>query len=240
MVKSLRYWLQAVGLTEEVREKNSTKQVFTELGKLIDKYDKYIEETGTLCLLHYRLATNSELATSWQYFFNDFNMHEFTKEDFVDSYTNHLKFKEIPAGTKAIEDDYTCILNTYIPKNLTDPEDNMECPFSELGLIEQADKKSYKKVPAKEGIIPPQIMLAMIVDQHRNETEIRIADLLKDKNNIGKIFNLDFIALTSYLDKMQMDGYIQVVRTAGLDVIKIKDRKSFNDYIVDYYESIKN
>lgn len=100
MVKSLRYWLQAVGLTEEIREKNSTKQVFTELGKLIDKYDKYIEETGTLCLLHYKLATNDELATSWHYFFNDFNMHEFTKEDFVDSYISHLKFREIPAGTK--------------------------------------------------------------------------------------------------------------------------------------------
>lgn len=239
MVKSLRYWLQAIGLTEECREKNSTKQEFTELGKLIKEYDEYIEENGTLCLLHYKLATNAEMATSWYYFFNEFNMHEFSKDDFTDSFKGHLKFKQIEVSPKTIEDDYTCILNTYIPKYLTDPEDNMECPFSELRLLEQIDKKNYRKISIKDEIIPSQILLAMIVDQHKNETEIRIVDLLKEPNNIGKIFNLDFISLTTYLDKLQMEGLIQVVRTAGLDVIKIKERKTMADYIVDYYKSIK-
>ena len=84
MVKSLRYWLQAVGLTEEKRESQKSKQELTDLGRLVFEYDKYIEEIGTLCLLHYKLATNSKLATSWFYFFNEFNMHEFTKEDFAD------------------------------------------------------------------------------------------------------------------------------------------------------------
>ena len=104
----------------------------------------------------------------------------------------------------------------------------------------QKDKKVYKKATLKEGVIPPQVMLAMIVDQHPDETEIKIADILKEKNSVGKLFNLDFIALYSYLDKMQIAGLIQVVRTAGLDVIKIKDKKRFEDYVVDYYESIKN
>lgn len=240
MVKSLRYWLQAVGLTREEKVRNSTQYVFTELGTIIDNYDKYMEEIGTLCLLHYKLATNSELATSWYYFFNEFAMHEFTKEDYLDSIATHLKFKQIEPALKSLENDYTCILNTYIPKKLTDPEDNMECPLSELGLIEQKDKKVYKKATLKEGVIPPQVMLAMIVDQHPDETEIKIADILKEKNSVGKLFNLDFIALYSYLDKMQIAGLIQVVRTAGLDVIKIKDKKRFEDYVVDYYESIKN
>ena len=239
MVKSLRYCLQAVGLTTEERGK-VTEQKVTELGKIIDKNDKYVEEIGTLCLLQYKLATNYELATSWNYFFNDFNMQDFTKEDFVDSYRTHLKFKQIIASDSSIEDDYTCILNTYLPKNSEDPEDNLECPLSELGLIEQEDKKKYKKVAPSTDLIPLQIMLAMIVDQHPEETEIRIADLLKERNNVGKIFNLDFITLSAYLDKMQIAGLIQVVRTAGLDVIKIKDKKDFIDYVKDYYESIKN
>lgn len=47
MVKSLRYWLQAVGLTEEP---SSGKRVqrFTQLGEAVYKYDRYIEELGTL------------------------------------------------------------------------------------------------------------------------------------------------------------------------------------------------
>ena len=239
MVKALRYWLQAVGLTREVKGKVS-KQEFTELGEKIDKYDKYIEEIGTLCLLHYRLATNKELATSWHYFFNEFNMNEFTKEDFRDSLMTHLKFQQYEVADGSIEDDFNCILSTYLPKDSTDPEDNMECPFSELGLIEVKNKKAYSKKAPKIDLIPPQILLAMIVEQHPEETEIRLADLLNEKNNIGKIFNLDFITLSAYLDNLQKTGLIQVVRTAGLDVIKIINKKDFIDYVVDYYESIKN
>ena len=57
MVKALRYWLQAVGLTEEPN-KGKRVQSFTVLGKSIFENDRYIEELGTLYLLHYKLATN--------------------------------------------------------------------------------------------------------------------------------------------------------------------------------------
>ena len=240
MVKALRYWLQAVGLTKESKIGNSTVQELTEIGKIIFNNDRYIEEIGTLCLLQYNLATNRSLATSWYYFFNQFTMNEFTKEDFVDTFATHLKFMQVNAARTSIEDDYTCILNTYLKKNLTDPEDNMECPFSELGLIEDIGKKTYKKVAPKNCLIPLQILLAIIVKEHPREYEIRISDLLKEERNIGKIFNLDFITLTEYLDKMQVEGLVQVVRTAGLDVIKLKDGKTWQEYIADYYEGIKN
>ena len=82
MVKALRYWLQTVGLTEEPNSGRRT-QSFTDLGKAIYEHDRFIEETGTLFLLQYKLASNKEEATAWYYFFNEFSMSEFTKEDFV-------------------------------------------------------------------------------------------------------------------------------------------------------------
>lgn len=82
MVKSLRYWLQAVGLTKEPTH-GRRLQEFTELGQSVFTNDRYIEELGTLYLLHYKLATNKSDATAWYYFFNEFGMAEFTKEDFV-------------------------------------------------------------------------------------------------------------------------------------------------------------
>jgi len=241
MIKALRYWLQAVGLTTEQRE-GTTFQKPTEMGELINRYDKYMEETGTICLLHYKLASNRSLATAWYYFFNRFNMHEFTKDDFTNSLTTHLQFIEETAAPKTLEDDFNCILNTYMEKNNDDPEDNMECPLSELGLIELVDKKRkiYKKSSPKNEYIPSFIMLAMIIDKFKDKKEIRIADILKDENGVGKIFNLDIISLTSYLDKLQVEGLIKVIRTAGLDVIKILSDKTFEDCITSYYESIKN
>ena len=50
MVKALRYWLQAVGLTIEPNKGKRT-QSFTPLGQLIFDHDTYIEELGTLHLL---------------------------------------------------------------------------------------------------------------------------------------------------------------------------------------------
>lgn len=47
MVKSLRYWLQAVGLTEEPRS-GRRFQTITPFGQSVFNNDRYIEELGTL------------------------------------------------------------------------------------------------------------------------------------------------------------------------------------------------
>lgn len=93
MVKALRYWLQAVGLTIEPNKGKRT-QSFTPLGQLIFDHDTYIEELGTLHLLQYRLASQAEEATAWYYFFNEFSMSEFSREDFVEGLQKYIKMNE--------------------------------------------------------------------------------------------------------------------------------------------------
>ena len=90
MVKALRYWLQAVKLTSEPAA-GRKEQTFTEFGKVVFENDPYIEEMGTLWLLHYQLASNKDDATAWYYFFNEFKATEFTKEDFVKQLSNYIR-----------------------------------------------------------------------------------------------------------------------------------------------------
>ena len=71
MVKALRYWLPAVGLTEEATSGVRTQKL-TGFGRLVFKNDKFIEEIGTLYLLHYNLVKNQANATAWYWFFNKF------------------------------------------------------------------------------------------------------------------------------------------------------------------------
>ena len=54
MVKALRYWLQAVGLTEEPTSGRRIQR-FTSFGESVFNNDRYIEEKGTLYLLQYHL-----------------------------------------------------------------------------------------------------------------------------------------------------------------------------------------
>ena len=244
MVKALRYWLQAVRLTSEPAS-GRKEQTFTEFGNVVFDNDPYIEEMGTLWLLHYQLASNKDEATAWYYFFNEFKASEFTKDDFVKQLSNYVRINGEEVSERSLEDDYNCIINTYVSRMKSNPEkvqpeSNIDCPFGELGLIDIANKKEklYRKATPKKDLIHPLVVLAVILDQANGKEEIKISSIQNDPCNVGKIFNLDIITLTALLYKIDLMGYIKVIRTAGLDVIRITKDTSFIECIKDYYEAI--
>jgi hypothetical protein len=246
MVKALRYWLQAVKLTEEPAGGRKIQSI-TEFGSVIYENDPYMEEVGTLWLLHYKLASNLEEATAWYYFFNEFRLSEFTKDDFVSHLNRFLNNNGESVSDRSLEDDFNCIINTYVPRIKSNPqkiqpESNIDCPLGELGLIDIANKKEkiYKKSVPKKDALHPLILLAVIIEQAKNSKEIKISSLQNDINNVGRVFNLDIITLTNLLYKIELMGYIKVIRTAGLDVVRIETDMKFIDCINEYYRVLNN
>ena len=246
MVKALRYWLQAVGLTEEP---NSGKRVqtFTPLGQSVFTNDRYIEELGTLYLLHYRLSSNKSDATAWYYFFNEFSMSEFSRDDFVDFLQRRIRMEDSDAtvAIRSLNDDFSCIINTYLPRyktspNRVAPESNIDCPLGELGLIDilSKEKKTYRKAIPVASTISPWVALAIIVDQAGESKEISLNELLTAPCNIGKTLNLDAISMLDVLYQIERIGKIKINRTAGLDVIHILEGLTFQDCVDAYYQSI--
>lgn len=254
MVKAMRYWLVAVGLTQESTS-GKRIQTPTQLGETIYAHDRYFEEMGTLWLLHYQLvkakdSENTE-ATSWWYFFNEFKVAEFTRDDFLAYINKYLRNSdEGDKPVRTIEDDFNCIINTYVPRIKSSPEkvrpeSNIDCPLGELGLIDIVGTeksgsrlKIYRKSAPKKDTLHPLILLAVIIDQAAGEKEVRISTIQNDNGNAGKAFNLDIISLTALLYKIELLGHIKVVRTAGLDVIQIKSNWSFLDCVEEYYRAI--
>ena len=246
MVKSLRYWMQAVGLTVEPSS-GRREQTLTPLGEIIHENDTYIEEMGSLWLLHYQLAKNIDDATAWYFFFNEFKLTEFTRDDFITHIRNYIRINNGEVSERSLEDDYNCIINTYVSRiksnpEKVQPESNIDCPFGELGLIDITNKKNkkYKKSTPSKDTLHPLILLAVIVDQACGEKEIRISAIQNDIFNAGKVFNLDIITLTNILYKIELMGYIKVNRTAGLDVVQIEREMSFEDCILEYYQAINS
>lgn len=244
MVKSLRYWLQACGLTEEVKVKGNKREQFLtkELGEIIFEKDPYFEDIFSLWLVHYRLATNSENCTSWYLFFNEIDSNEFTKENLknemicaLNRVTSNSTFSE-----SSLFDDCECILKTYVDnkKENKNPEDNMSCPLKELGLLSTTILNHGKEVIQKSrpsiDKLDKLVILYIISDNLKGVDGISIESILTDKCNAGKVLNLDRNLLNEYLDLLKNAGYIEINRTAGLNQVYLK-KWSKQSIIKEYY-----
>lgn len=246
MVKALRYWLQAVGLTEEPK-KGKRSQTLTDLGQLVFENDRYIEELGTLYLLQYKLASNSDGATAWYFFFNEFALAEFGKDEFAEAIQKYIRMTADgeSVAPRSINDDFSCIINTYLPRYKSNPakvsaENNIDCPFGELGFIDvlNKSKKTYKKATPAASSINPWVALAVVAANAGGRQEIPLNELLTVPGNIGKVFNLDSITMLDVLYRIERLGELKINRTAGLDVIQLKNQYSFIECVERYYRSI--
>lgn len=229
MVKSIRYWLQALSLTDEKRgEKGKRYQELSEdFGKILFENDKYFEDLGTLYLLHYKLVSNKDLATTWNLFFNSIKATEMTKyhmEEGVKQLILNID-PQYEISERSLSDDCNCLIKTYFAEksDLKNPEDNMICPFSDLGLIKKEhirgkDEIIYKTVPERNKL-DKLIVLYVIMDNLGDKQSTTIKNLIEDENNIGSVFNLDKNTINYYIDILRDEGYLRVNRTAGLNTI---------------------
>ena len=86
MVRSIRHWGLMTGiLAEDAQQPNNRGRHIrpSALGALLFEdagLDPYLEEPGTLWLLHWNLASRPDGPTTWYWAFNRLNEPEFTKE----------------------------------------------------------------------------------------------------------------------------------------------------------------
>ena len=249
MVTSLRYWVKALGIVEETRnvETKKTECVFTKFGNLIRENDPFVEEAGTLYLLHAQLAQNRENATSWYFFFNEFDLNEFEKNDFILAVQNFDRMNGGDTASRSFDDDFECLVNTYVSRswktNETDPEDNMESPFAGLGLVTGGKPlgKTYRKsVPNYPGV-PALIFYAELLkmaDAYPGR-EIPLADIQNKSRSPGKIFNLGKGDSVAILEELENRSLLKMVRTAGLDVVRLRNEKNFFTAVERYYAELR-
>ena len=250
MVSSLRFWLQATGLTKEIRNSNSQKvQQKTVLADFILKYDNYFQDIGTFWLLHYYLIVNKDLKTVWNWFFNFFKRKNFTKKEFVTELEKYINQKENKTLKKrTLDREFNVFKRTYIydPKINKNPEDTKLSPFRNLKYLIEKNNELYIRIPNKK-LLSPKIIYYCIVDFYLKNNKIKdsekeinsinIEDLLNNKNSVGNVFSLNLNILHEYLGDLQELGWIKMEKQAGLDYIKLK-RLDKNNVIKKYYENL--
>jgi len=253
MVKSLRYWMVATGLTTEKLAGSEKGQRATEFGSLVYKYDKHFEEIGTLLLCHYFLASNKEWGTSWYYFFNEFMAKEFTKNDLTLETVNWIHSIKKTVAESSIASDVDCIIKTYCNIQETEYdgnifENNKICPLSQLGLVMQSNENPaiyYKNSNLLE-TIPSEIAMFVIMNQleslnSKNMTALNLDALIVQPASLAKIFNFSTEELIRLITRLEIEGYLRYVKTAGLEQIILSNNSNNSMYYLHkYYEKRTN
>ena len=234
MVKALRYWMQACGLTAEPSH-GRRYQRLTDVGRVIRERDPYVEEFGALWAVHVNLASQVGLATSWHHFFNRFPMRTFTQADFVASLGRRVAAEsDKEYSLKSFEDDFSCILSTYMSHEAltgrpSSPESLIDCPLGELGLVEVDGRarRTFRKSAPSAGSLPREAVAYAVLNMlaargvEPSGAEVPIEELLGGELSPGRLMNLDAQGLLSALYELEDCGFARVVRTAGLDVVRL-------------------
>lgn len=257
MVRALRFWMQATGLTEEKWNNRVHVQSLTPLGELIWDRDPYLELDGTLWLIHHQLISNRGFTTAWYWFFNHYAPTNFTRHEFLDRLSHWVNTQNeqgelIAEGS--YRKDFDCLIHTYLADRddrVKSPEDQIESPLTALGLLVDFKEKDednekivhrYRLQTGGVANIPSPIFLYVLL--HRQEFErsgagqVSLSIALREPMNVGRTFNIGmrvFEELAARLEDTNPDWRIRLTRTGGLDQLTLPNVAS-HEVLEEFYE----
>jgi hypothetical protein len=236
MVTAIRFWLKAFDLVDEREFPNDLAQkLFADNG-----WDPFLEDEGTLWLLHYHLVTGKN-ASIYNIIFSEFRKFkpEFDQELFV-------KFIEREKGTfneNTLKKDFGVFQKTYLTKkDPKDLEESLSGLLTELNLVEEKkrDKKSYLIIQNKpRPEIPSKIILYAILKNPDYGQSISFNSFFNDPNGIGNIFALSENGLFEKIEEI-IHEYKEVtfINEAGVRELQFKAEKPDPmDVLKAYYET---
>ncbi|ERM61715.1 DUF4007 family protein [Vibrio cyclitrophicus] len=266
MVLSVRHWIKTLNLVQPSQCKDKdfeltqlAEQLFVNEGDS-RAYDEFIDNIGTVWLLHWLTQTisteNAELNTA-RWFFNYFNGVRSDKlqlaKDITLSLANHPK--ELTEAT--LKKDIDCFFQTYATKYTVNKklnEDSFTSPFTELGLLVQLDSKTYLAELSNRKSLPDEIFTFALVDYiHKkqldnagnlinNENTFSFDSLLNGIGSPGRVFRLTSNGLSEKLDAAERvtEGKLAWTDTQGLRQLQhsYDDLHAISpaDYLNTYYQ----
>ena len=250
MVSSIRHWCSVAGLIKADGYQRG-RFVPTKFGKTIfdtqKGFDPYLDDPATLWLIHWRIATHINPATTWYWAFNILKGNQFSLPTFkeeLSEWARQEKGSRRPVSDNTLQRDVNCFIRTYCQSRQTSAvvEDTFDCPLIELNLIaELPDGNGYEFQRGKKETLPIEVVAATIVafwDGRFPALEaLPFSKLMHTLSSPGRIFRLDEDTMTTYLERLEKltDGALQYDETAGLkQVFRHRDLKSM-ELLEGYY-----
>lgn len=238
MVLSIKHWSLATDVlsAEDIPGERNTRISTGRIGQLLfgESLDPYLEHPGSLWLLHWMLASKPGRATAWHWAFNEFFEPSFDRELLRRRLTQRCeelheagrfgKSRAISGST--IKRDVECLIRTYFSGakgSRRAPEDSIECPLAELGLIQVAgvgDLYRFRRGP--KASLPDEVFLFALLDFWERVCSERrsfsVEFLTFERGSPGQVFLLDEEAIADRLARLETltHGGLQWDESSGM------------------------
>jgi len=231
MIKALRYWADAMGLIEEAKDQQGLVSRETQLFQELYDNDLYLQDRGSLWLLHRELARNQEKAAAWYWAFNEFEKTRFNKEEFIVAFHGYSIGQSASYAKSAYSKEFDCFKNTYVSDGTFDvrriiEEDTIPF-FTPLNLIKVKERNIYEKQKTYASDIPIEVVFYCILKDNEGvlvgHNQISIDSLLSEPKQIGKYFSIGYSTLIELLQILENRGRLNLVNNFGNRHIEVVD-----------------
>jgi hypothetical protein len=202
MVKSVRFWAQAFGLMDEGSRTPAVPTAFARwLLDLKHGEDPYLEDVGSLWLLHWRLAAMANLA-AWEVAFFEIPEREILRRFLLQRVERRAVELEKKLSATTIRQHVDVFLSCYATPLVNTGqtvEESLGCPLQELGLVRLApagDRDELIEFPRGPWQhLSPKTFLRILLDYWQlrapHDKTITLRALLTDFASPGLTLRLD-------------------------------------------------
>lgn len=226
MVQSLKYWINAVRLYDEVKGDKKKYHEITQLGKYVKDKDKAIKYVNTAGLLHHSLATNKDVSTTWYWFFNIYSETIFTREEVLKELTKWVQKRENRiVSENSLKRDVECLIKLYTAGgSISDPEEVILSPLYKLHLLEERNGIIYKReLKMKKENISLLGYTLLKYGEENQVSSISLDDIVQKELLLGKVFNMKRSTIVTLISEWTEHAEYPAIftRTNNLDTVRL-------------------
>jgi len=252
MVSSISFWMKALGLV------SVDSNELTEFAHFLlndDGADPFLEEVGSIWLLHYYLV-KTEYASIYSLIFNElrkersvFNKNQlvsFIRRKYTENDDNSLNENTIIKDISVFTRLYNKVDYHFLSKDF---EDEISSLMIELELITSSIEEEIKEGSNKKekvewyylhgesrSTLPPEILLFSILDNYEGAKNIALKRLEIEPNSPGMVFLLNKDALYQKLKEVEnLYSGIALSETAGNVVLVLPEGMDKWEILRKYY-----
>ena len=232
MVASIRYWMRAFNMTKnDELTPLATYLLDTDKGK-----DPFIEDLGTLWLLHFMLVSSEE-ATLYNWLFVRLQKERkiFDRQNVV-SFVHRLMVedgKQSIYNENTVKKDIGVLLQNYVLPQKSKALDDYSSLLIDLDLIRTTDGKTYVINIEGKRQIPWEIFLYAIICMKGRDNTVSY-DLLQDVGLMFCMNDLEVIDMCKAIESHKKN-HVRYSDTAGIRQLQFIDELNSEEILNEYY-----